>query len=85
MNTGPIFPRFKMLELKDQGAVEAFTCRFEPYSDLNFTSLWSWDVAEEVEWSVLNGNLIVRLPNYGTEGPSRWTIIGDAELTTTVY
>jgi len=80
----PVFPDFKLLELGDRGAIEAFTLRFEPYSDLNFTSLWCWNTNDEVAWSVHEHNLVVRLPSYGGDGPPRFSQLGEHELAATV-
>jgi len=80
----PAYPDFKKLELHDRATIESFTLRFEPYSDLNFTSMWCWDIDGEVEWSVLRGNLVVRLPSYGIDGPPRYTLLGDLDVRTTV-
>jgi len=65
----PEFPQFKKLELADREEVEKITGVFDPYSDFNFTSLWSWDFAESVELSLLNGNLVVRFCDYLTAEP----------------
>ncbi len=65
----PEFPNFKKLELSDREEIEKITSKHPPYSDFNFTSMWSWDVHQEVVWSVLNGNLVVRFNDYITKEP----------------
>ena len=62
----PKFPEFKHVEVEDREAVEAFTHKYPPYSDFNFTSLWSWDTSNERMVSVLNDNLVVRFTDYST-------------------
>src|SRR3989344_88202 len=62
----PIFPQFKKVDVNDRADIEAFTHRFPPYSDFNFTSLWAWDTSEERKISVLNDNLVVRFTDYST-------------------
>lgn len=66
----PKFPTFKNISVEDRGLVEAFTHKYEPYSDFNFTSLWSWDTNSERSISELNGNLVVRFTDYKTNAPS---------------
>lgn len=63
----PAFPAFKRIELADRADVEAYTSRFEPFSDFNFTSLWAWDVSGDRMISQLNGNLVVRFSDYRTD------------------
>lgn len=63
----PQFPEFKKIELSDREAVEAHTKKYQPYSDFNFTSLWSWDISNERMISELNGNLVVRFTDYQTQ------------------
>lgn len=62
----PTFPRFKALELKDKQAIERVTKEFPPYSDFNFTSLWSWNTYNKIRVSNLNGNIVVRFSDYVT-------------------
>jgi len=73
----PTFPRFKLLELGDKKEVEFITHLFEPYSDYNFASLWSYNVKNEVQLSKLNGNLIVRFSDYIT-GEGVFSLLGDS-------
>jgi hypothetical protein len=70
------FPEFRPLRLGDRAAVQALTRRFQPYSDFNFTSLYSWDTNESVLVSVLNGNLAVRFIDYTTQEPF-YSFLGD--------
>lgn len=65
----PLFPVFKKLELADREVIDAHTAQFPPYSDFEFASLWSWDVKEEMEVSLLNDNLVVRFTDYTTGEP----------------
>lgn len=65
----PQFPDFKRLEVDDREVVEAHTRRYDPYSDFNFTSLWTWDTSGSRMISELNGNLIVRFTDYSTDEP----------------
>ncbi|MFO0607907.1 MAG: phosphatidylglycerol lysyltransferase domain-containing protein [Polyangiales bacterium] len=72
----PTFPVFKRLELGDLTEVTVHTRRYDPYSDFNFVSLWSWNTAEDFALSHLHGNLVVRLNDYVTEAPF-YTFLGE--------
>ncbi len=65
----PLFPKFKKISLGDKKAIEVHTHAYDPYSDFNFTSLFSWDTSEERMVSELNGNLVVRFTDYITNEP----------------
>lgn len=65
----PEFPKFKKLELSDKEAVESFTSKYLPYSDFNFTSLWSWNIKDQMQISKLEGNLAVKFNDYVTGKP----------------
>lgn len=65
----PQFPEFKKLELADKEDVEKVTKQFPPYSDFNFTSMWSWDTLEDMRISLLNENLVVMFNDYVTGTP----------------
>lgn len=65
----PHFPTFKKLEISDKEDVDSHTGSFPPYSDFEFSSLWSWDVKEEMAISLLNNNLVVRFTDYTTGHP----------------
>ena len=62
----PEFPKFKKLEITDRADVEKITSRFPPYSDFNFTSMWCWDIENDISLSSLNGNLVVEFSDYIT-------------------
>ena len=66
MTAIPSFPEFSPLALHHQAAIESYTRIFPPYSDYTFPSLWSWNIQEKIEVSVLNGNLVVRFTDYLT-------------------
>ncbi|MCX6756276.1 MAG: phosphatidylglycerol lysyltransferase domain-containing protein [Candidatus Nomurabacteria bacterium] len=65
----PEFPQFKHLELSDREDIEKITREYPPYSDFNFTSMWSWDTKGEMQISQLNGNLVVKFADYLTKNP----------------
>lgn len=65
----PQFPDFKPLELSDKKCIEAFTQQFPPYSDFNFTSIWSWNTTDKIQISTLNENLVVLFYDYVSNKP----------------
>jgi len=60
----PSWPYFKKLTLDDRATIKSLTASFPPYSDFNFVSLWTYNVQDEVEWSILNDNLVVKFQSY---------------------
>lgn len=62
----PLFPQFKRLETGDKQEVEYFTHSFPPYSDFNFASLWTWNIHDETELSLLNNNFTIKFRDYIT-------------------
>lgn len=60
----PQFPNFKKLELSDKEEIEKFTHLYPPYSDYNFASLWTYNIDDAVEISVLNNNLVIIFIDY---------------------
>lgn len=78
----PIFPEFKRLDISDKNDIEKITLQHPPYSDFNFTSMWLWDVKEEVMISQLNNNLIVRFTDYLT-GESFYSFLGHDKVNET--
>lgn len=64
-----LFPDFKPLELSDKKYIEVFTELFPPYSDFNFTSIWSWNTNDKIQISNLNGNLVVLFYDYVSNNP----------------
>lgn len=79
----PTFPSFKRLELSDKQEFEAFVKKFEPYSDFNFVSLWSYNTEDDFELSLLNGNLVLKMNNYITLKPF-YTFLGTQQISQTI-
>lgn len=76
------FPNFKKLELSDRAEIDTHTGQYPPYSDFEFGSLWSWDVKEEMEVSLLNDNLVVKFTDY-TTGETFLTFLGTKDVNET--
>jgi uncharacterized protein len=79
----PSFPQFKRLELADQADVEAITSKFQPYSHMDFTCLWSWDVNDDTMVSILNGNLVVIISDHFSKEPF-YTFLGNEKINETI-
>lgn len=79
----PEFPTFKKLEITDKKVIEDFTKQYPPYSDYNFTSLWSWNTKDEVRVSILNGSLVIKFTDYITGEPF-YSFLGSNETDDTV-
>ncbi len=75
----PAFPTFKPLEATDQQEVESYVAGFAPYSNFNFVSLLTYDVASSVRLSFLNGNLVVQMRDYLTQDRF-YTFIGKSQV-----
>jgi hypothetical protein len=75
----PEFPQFTPLRLGHRAEVKALTRRFPPYSDFNFTSLYSWDTNETICVSMLDGNLVVRFVDYTSQEPF-YSFLGDRNV-----
>lgn len=60
------YPHFSKLNLEHFKFIVDFTSAFEPYSDFNFVSLFSWNIDESTEISLLNDNLVIKMPDYLT-------------------
>lgn len=65
----PTFPLFKNLALSDMESIVKFTKNTMPYSDFNFTSMWSWNIIDGTQISKLHDNLIVKFTDYITNKP----------------
>ncbi len=73
------FPNFSKLSLDHRDKINLLTKNFAPYSDFNFTSLFSWNVDGSTEISILNDNLVIRLPDY-LDGSSVYSILGSSKI-----
>ncbi|MBA3679300.1 DUF2156 domain-containing protein [Candidatus Saccharibacteria bacterium] len=73
------YPNFQSIQINHKAEIEEAISQFEPYSDFNFVSMFSWDVDNSVQICELNGNLILKLPDYLTNKPI-YSIIGTNKL-----
>ncbi len=78
----PQFPEFRKLELSDRAEITQITKHFEPYSDFDFGSMWSWNFTNAMEVSILHGNFVVRFIDY-ISGEPFLTFIGSGNANDT--
>lgn len=62
-----VFPKFSKIKIAYQKEFEELTSRFDPYAEFSFPCLFCWDTEGTAEISTLNGNLVIRMPDYLTE------------------
>lgn len=79
----PTFPKFKKLALSDKENVLLLLKPYPPYSDFNFTSLWSYNVKDDVVVSLLNNNLVIRFRDYITNEPF-YSFLGTSNVIDTI-
>jgi hypothetical protein len=77
------YPAFSHLELDHKAEFTRFVHRFEPYSDFNFVSFFSWNTDGSAEVAWLNGNLAIRMPDY-LDGHPVYSLLGDNRIDETL-
>jgi uncharacterized protein len=68
-NTISKFPKFTKLLFGHKNNINKIIRNYPPYSDYNFTSLWSYDTQDDIELSMLNNNLVIKFTDYITTKP----------------
>lgn len=53
------FPEFINIRDLDEYSVRGFIQDLQPYSDFNFTNIWSWNIDGSFKAAELNGNLVL--------------------------
>ena len=74
-----LFPDFSTLTLSDHDTLARLADLYPHYSDFDFSSLWAWNIRDNIRWSILNGNLVVSLPHY-TSGRPILTFLGHQDV-----
>jgi len=74
-----VFPKFTPLSKVQPSEVKKIIENYEPYSDFNYVSLFSWNTDDSTKLATLNGNLIISLKNY-LDDKHNLMIIGDNEI-----
>ena len=75
----PIFPDFKKISIEHKKDVEQITKSFKSYSDFNFVSLFCWNTSDNLEASILNGSLVLKMSDYVTS-KDFFTFIGRKDV-----
>ena len=78
------FPNFSPLQPTHGGRIIKTASERPPYSDHNFTSLWSWNAKGNAHVSEHNGNIIVLLNDYIDYDKKMLTLIGAKNLHETI-
>lgn len=73
------FPNFCNLSLLHQKEIHSITSHFQPYSDFNFVNLHAWNTDSRSQVSVLNKNLVIKIPDYVSEEPV-YSLIGSNDI-----
>lgn len=55
----PTFPEFIKIRDLDEHSIQQFIQNLQPYSDLNFSNIWSWNIDGSFKAAELNGNLVL--------------------------
>lgn len=66
------------ISLTHREYVSAFTDKYFPYSDFNFTSMWAWDIEQKIRIFEISNNLVVRFNDYLTGEPF-YSFLGDTD------
>lgn len=77
------YPEFSRLELSHYEVISKLTSKYPPYSDFNFISLYSWDTDRSTSVSIMNNNLVIRLPDYITSEPVT-SVLGNTNIDDTL-
>lgn len=77
------FPYLSKLKLVDKKQINNFIKHFPPYSDYNFTSMWTYDTDESIEATFLNGNLVIKFSDYLTRKPF-FSFLGTKKIRETI-
>jgi len=78
----PSYPKFKKLELNDREEYSDYVDNYEPFSDFNFVSLWTYNTKDEIEICYLNNNMVVKFTDYETLRPF-YSYLGTTSVTDT--
>jgi len=77
------FPYFEKLHLDHKKDIVQHIAQYPPYSDYNFTSLWTYDTQNAVEVACLNTNLVIQFTDYQSLHPF-YSFLGTSHIQDTV-
>jgi len=78
------FPSFSAIDFKDKDEIASFTRKYDTYSDYSFVNLFTWNTNDRAGISWLNGNLVIKLPDYLIKDKYIYLLIGDRNIDETV-
>lgn len=73
------FPKFSKLDISQKRIFNKYAEKFGHYSDFNFTSIFTWNTDDNSEISMLNENLVIKMPDYIT-GEECYSILGNTKM-----
>lgn len=79
----PLFPGFLPLSVAIADEYQHYVASYPPYADFNLTNRVCWNLDGSAAVSQLNGNLVLRLPDYAHSGV-RTTLLGSNLLEQTI-
>lgn len=74
------FPEFTQITIDLKKEISDYTKKYELYSDFSFANLFSWNTDDKAGVSWLNGNLVVKLPDYVYGGEHLYSILGHQRI-----
>lgn len=78
------YPKFSPISIGIRNPMERILNAYEPFSDFNFTSLFCWDTDGSTGVSLINDNLLIKLPDYMT-GDMIHSILGTNQIDSTMH
>lgn len=75
--------KLKKIELGDLDVIRKFTFKFEPYSDFNAISIWTYNTKDLAEYGFYNNNLVMKYTDYLTNAIFL-TLLGTEEIPETI-
>lgn len=78
------YPAFCPIDLELKHEIDRLTKKYDKYSDFSFVNLYTWDTNSKAAVSILNANLVIKIPDYQHLGKYTYTLIGDNKLDETI-
>jgi hypothetical protein len=73
------FPDFSQLNIEHQKQIRDISSSTDIYADFNFINLFCWSDGGKAKVSILNGNLVIKLPDYISDS-TIVSLIGDNKI-----
>src|ERR1019366_4090908 len=78
----PEYPEYARVDSGVHEDIAEYTARYPPYSEFNYVNISSWDLVDSARVSMLNGNMVICLPDY-ISGTEFYSFLGDNEASIT--